>query len=649
MKRIFSYALTVSAALVNLGLLSKAYALDSDYVQKIVAQAQSRHLAFDPQWLRLVHYRKSLLGGYTSEIDGSSFFLSPDGKGDPEKELLATIYGIFQEGERSYPALYGTNPESQHPRCQLPARFLWLQKTLQIDPSKLPVADCSRYEKFKTALAAKSVSVVFSSFYLNNPSSAFGHSFIRINKAGLDEKDRDRFELLDYGISYAAEATTDNSLAYAVYGLTGLFRGTYANVPYYYKVREYNDYESRDIWSYDLNLTSDELQLLAAHMWEVGATYSKYFYLKRNCSYEVLRVIEAAAPRLELSQSLWLYAIPSDTIKQLTKVPGLVANVHYRPSARSLFSRRLADLNDSEKDALYPLFQTDAGLEHLQTLSAESKARVLDAALDYVDYKHPENLVKPDTPSAQWRQKLLVARAGTAVTTSPPDIHPTDDEKPQLGHGSGRIGLETGHESGVSNFTQLNLRFALHDLMDPSTGYPRNSQIEFANLQLRQSWASRGFEMESFTMVRVTSINPVAKWNHGTSWRVEFGARRIRDQNCDRCLAGDVEVGFGYAAALLDGLTGFALADGEFDYSPGFYLSNARVGAGPRAGFVLGKGRLTGLLQGAYHYLGFSLEKSAPQATGELRWSISKESAIFIRSAAYRSSHEGAIGGFLYF
>jgi hypothetical protein len=177
----------------------------------------------------------------------------------------------------------------------------------------------------------------------------------------------------------------------------------------------------------------------------------------------------------------------------------------------------------------------------------------------------------------------------------------------------------------------------LHDLLDPAVGYPKNAQIEFANLQLRQNWANYGFELESFTMVRVTSINPITEWNHGPSWRVEFGARRTRDQNCDRCVAGDFEGGFGYSVAPTDWLTAFSFLDAEFDYSPSFYLSNARLGAGPKLGLVLGKGSVTGLLQGGYRYLAFSLERNAPQATGEVRWSISDKSAIFVRGAAYRA------------
>ena len=41
----------------------------------------------------------------------------------------------------------------------------------------------------------------------------------------------------------------------------GGFRGEYAKMPYYFKVREYADYESRDIWEYPLNLTQVQKQL----------------------------------------------------------------------------------------------------------------------------------------------------------------------------------------------------------------------------------------------------------------------------------------------------------------------------------------------------------------------------------------------------
>ena len=48
-------------------------------------------IAYSPQWLSLVHYRPQLWGNYISSIDSDNFFLSKDGKTNPESELISTI------------------------------------------------------------------------------------------------------------------------------------------------------------------------------------------------------------------------------------------------------------------------------------------------------------------------------------------------------------------------------------------------------------------------------------------------------------------------------------------------------------------------------------------------------------------------------
>ena len=58
-----------------------------------------------------------------------------------------------------------------------------------------------------------------------------------------------------------ANVTVSNGALYAVLGLVGGFTGSWSNLPYYYKVREYNNFEARDLWSYDLNLRPDEVAL----------------------------------------------------------------------------------------------------------------------------------------------------------------------------------------------------------------------------------------------------------------------------------------------------------------------------------------------------------------------------------------------------
>ncbi len=83
-------------------------------------------------------------------------------------------------------------------------------------------------------------------------------------------------------------------------GLLGLFRGDFRKVPFHFKVREYNDFESRDLWEYELAFSPAELELFAAHLWELGSTYFAYYYLSENCWYHVLASIEVVRPELDL-------------------------------------------------------------------------------------------------------------------------------------------------------------------------------------------------------------------------------------------------------------------------------------------------------------------------------------------------------------
>ena len=48
-------------------------------------------LATHPYWIKLGHYRSTTLGSWKSEVDSTEFFLSSEGKTNPEAELNATI------------------------------------------------------------------------------------------------------------------------------------------------------------------------------------------------------------------------------------------------------------------------------------------------------------------------------------------------------------------------------------------------------------------------------------------------------------------------------------------------------------------------------------------------------------------------------
>jgi hypothetical protein len=574
----------------RLGPSEPSYPRGGDpYVESLVARARVLQLWEQPQWHKLLHYRLSMFGkgflggGYTSEADGIGFFLAPRGKVDPQGELEATVRALFTPLTA---AKRGAAPDpNDHPLCRFPARFMFLREALGIDVHRLPVTRCPDAERFIVELDSSSLSLIFSAYYLNNPASAFGHTFLRFNRRNTLATG-ERRELLDYGIDYSADVDTGNAVIYALKGLTGMFPGTFKRIPYYYKVRAYNDYESRDLWEYELDLTPAQLLMLSAHLWELGHTYFAYYYLSENCSYHILSLLEVANPSLDLLSHVVSPVIPADTVKALYEHPGLVRKVSFRPSLRRQFEGRVKDL-DGEQRSLVEELAVDAETPLPASVSGTRAIETLDAAADLVDVLYARELVhKSDSDAARRKQRLLERRAQILLPSKALQIEPPYAEAPEHGHGSRRIGFGAATMDGDWAAT-LEFRLALHDLSDATPGYPELAAIEFMRARL-QFWAPHRFELEDASLIRVTSLTPQSRFDQKMSWEFDVGATTIEDSACDQCLAAQIAGGAGAALELFDrGLTIFALARASAGWTPeidGLGDSHFRLGIGPSGG-----------------------------------------------------------------
>lgn len=147
----------------------------------MVASAQAGVEA-DPQWLALGHYRPQLFGSLESTIDTPNFFLAPDGKNNPKAELEATA-ALFNEGR------------DIDKMCVFPARYKFL-KAQGLTKTKFP--ECKEYEEFRRDLRPAGVTLLFTDAYMNNPSSLFGHTLMRIDIS------RKGTQLLAHGVNYGA-------------------------------------------------------------------------------------------------------------------------------------------------------------------------------------------------------------------------------------------------------------------------------------------------------------------------------------------------------------------------------------------------------------------------------------------------------------
>lgn len=641
---------------------------------------KSRHLALsqDNQWLKLLHYENGFLGGRSSQVASRAFFLSPQGDSDSQFELEETLRRFFSPKENNYQALY-TNPETgsdrdqQHPLCQFPARFIYLRGKLalpELSDPRYPRVDCSRFFWFKKSLAIRSVALVFSSFFLNSPSSAFGHTFLRISKSDPLDDRREQFELMDQGIGFAAEMDTSNVLVYALKGIVGLFRGTYSNVPYYMKVREYNDSESRDLWSYDLDLTPEEEELLVAHLWELGAIYFRYYYFTQNCSYHILTAIEAAAPRYEITRGLKYYVIPTDTVKQVHEVPGLVKGITYRPSARSRFYHRYSRLSEHEKDVLGNLVHRHDVGGIPSSFFLDRKVEVLDTAIDFIDYRTLKNQT-PQLEEAKWRQEVLLARSSITVKSQPLKVTVEQKDQVQSSHDSARalleLGSQTDHvilfnknniekrrqdfkdtkpnqgEQARGDYFQFGFRFALNDLLDRSQGFPPQSELEFFHTKMRYFLSSRHLRFEELVFFRLVSLTPYHAFNPERSWGAELKWSRANDSNCNQCLVGSflLKNGWAWDFGSNRGFMFYFLGGVEPAFGTSFFGSNFRLGMGPETGVLISSENWKILLSGIYRFMAFSVEPHFFESKMDFRWNFGRQDSLGLK-AILRNSHPEA-------
>ena len=512
---------------------TKAFAVNTD---SVLLLAKTKNISESRPWKKLLHIEPNVFGFNYSQISDDGFYLSHSKEYKKLSELQATLIA-FNEPADKY-ARFIEHPlkknltdkfldHSQHPICRFPARLMFLKSELSEAKEywkSLPQLNCLYQNIFLEAIDAASISFVFSSYYSDSPGSAFGHTFFRINRHSYQAKARQ--ELLDYGVGYAANVTVSNQALYAVLGLVGGFTGSWSNLPYYYKVREYNNFEARDLWSYDLNLQPLEVKMLALHLWEVGPHFYTYYFFTQNCAFHMLTLLEAAAPRLHLVEQVpFYYVIPSDSMKALFYEKDLVKNITFRPSIRKVFLQR-AKILEAPTFYKFEKYAQTGDLTFLSELASEKeRALFLDAAIDLHDLRHPNLTLEKDQNTFKTKEDLLQKRALINYISPELKINAVSNEQPEGSHGSSRVGLSYQTKSQL-NSQNIEYRFALHDLQDPQTGLPQNSQLEFFNLNFQILPGELKFQ--EMNLFKVCNLNPVNFFEDKDSWGVELGTQNKR-------------------------------------------------------------------------------------------------------------------------
>ncbi len=607
------------------------------YLPELIQRSREMNLSRDRYWHLLLHDDQNWFGGFTSEANGETFFNSLGGKTNPRAELEATLAAFF--------APPADDSVRQHPQCRFRARYHWLKSQLGFDPRRLPEQDCPRYRAWREILDPGSVTLIFPASYMNNPSSMFGHTLLRLDRKGRSDENR----LLDYTLNYAADVDTANGALFAIKGLTGGFRGNFSTIPYYLKVQAYGDIENRDIWEYRLRLTPEQIDRMLMHTWELGNVYFEYYFLKKNCSYELLTLLEVAEPRLRLTDRFWLYAIPSDTVRVLIDA-GIAEAPIYRPSRSRQIEERALQLTRSERSLIRRFLQNDRGpaSDIFKTLPDERRALLLDIASDLLIYRGSNDPDQADEYKKAFRD-LLRERSTLAVQT--PDLRiGAPPAPPEQGHRTARIGLGLGMlDSDI--FEEISIRPGYQDLMADDVGYTAGSQIEILNARIRYYNDARRAVLDRLDVVNIVSLFPVNWLFQKPSWKVRVGVDTARDLECVRCNFYNANLGIGGAIRTHGPVPAlsYAFIDGDANYGEVF-TEKHRVGGGVEAGSYLDP--LPGWrihLSGAYRTYPLGDRSSYFIGTAEGRFRVTKDLDLRLALHEYSKHREGLLTLFVYF
>ncbi|RUM67575.1 MAG: hypothetical protein DSZ05_02495 [Sulfurospirillum sp.] len=449
---------------------------------KGITTQRLHELSHSHYWRVLLHMKEG-----KSDIDDASFFLTDTEHFSAERELEATIQQIEDQNETI--------------ACRYPARIYWLKQNVPELFTKKKFV-CEEVERRIEKEHIQGVTLVFPTAYLNSPASMFGHTFLRL--------DRDlATPLVSEAVNFAAQTDETNGLIYTFKGLTGGYKGLYSVLPYYKKIKEYSAMEQRDMWEYSLDLSHEETLRLLYHLEELGGISSDYYFFTKNCSYNLLWLLEAAKGDTHLPEYFRYKVIPVDTIRLLHE-KNLITKTVYRPSKRREMQQLLKGI---ENIPLTKKFVQTYELKLLDKVNKKQQVKVLDLAVLMLKQERSKQKINKKG-YIKTLMKLLRYRSRLPAAERLKVTKPSD---PVSGHKSAKFSFWVADHKRWS----LQIKPAMHDLYDIATGYLPGAYIDFFKLSIVQS------KFRRFDFVSVTSL---AKWDRffqPVSWRVQIGVSRV--------------------------------------------------------------------------------------------------------------------------
>ncbi|MBN6512726.1 DUF4105 domain-containing protein [Acinetobacter pittii] len=571
-----------------------AYSADiNPSIQKYWSIAEQQNLDQNITWQRLMYANKN----HKSDVTYGGYFMSENGKNNLKEELKADISALFMPAQ-----------DNQSIRCKFPARSQWLIQKVGIQENELPQVKCTEFENWIGQIKPYKATLIYATDFMGNPSSMFGHTLLR-----LDPKDQQQLNLVSYAVNYAATVAGNDNWSYAWKGLTGQYPGEYSLMPYYRKVKEYGDFESRDLWEYELNLSPEETRFLVSHIWEMQHVSFPYYFVSDNCAYRLLGLVDLVKPESNLQEKFTYASIPMETIKSMQQ-QGLTKAPVYRPALETQLLSQAHQHGASlakvaQQIAMLPIQQSS---QILKSFTEQDQAKILEMAYDdlylqFIGRKVEESIAQP-----QLRQLLALRSQIDLDKQRQEPKRPT--KEPTQGHNARNLSLKAGEVQG-DKFIELGHRQAYHDLIDPQGGYRAGTQLLFLNGNAQ--WRDDHLKLERLDLLEVNSYNPIQPFKTPLSWGFNLGWRQ--EAIHDGSFSEDKQHG----VASFNAQVGYSLADyGRKHICYGQVQTYVQTGSNLDKGWRVGMGPTLGCMNQWFERFNSVVQIELPYWEDQNQWNL---------------------------
>jgi len=511
-------------------------------------------LSSSSTWLKLLNYEDGILTQERAPtIHSQRFYLSQDSSSNAKQELISTLKA-FKISE----ALEDIN---QHPQCRFPARFIWLNRQLDLKSLGIKKIDCPEYKLWSKNETLNSISLVFATGYLGNPASYYGHTLLKLNSSSKTEE-----RLLDISINFGADVpSNEDPVSYMLKGLVGGYDGSFTHSKYYFHTQNYLENELRNMWEYKLNLSRTDQQFLLAHIWELIEQDYTYYFLNKNCvsrMYALLSIIDG----VELPKMNPLWVVPQEVIRAVNSATyndaALIKEITYIPSRQTQFYDKYWQLSSAESGYATIIINDFDKLKELPTfkLTQEQQFRVLAVLLDYYQFV----IAKSGDENNYLKERadqILAARYRLPI--GKPKFEIKTPLSPHYGRSSSYTQFSWVNNQTLGSGLKIKIRPTYYDQLDGSTGHINNALLKMGEIEFEHF--NSELRLSALTIFDVISVNDQATGlpkDNFDAWKFSLGMKK-QDLACSNCLDFTVKGSKGWAFPLSLNITsGFFVGAG---------------------------------------------------------------------------------------